>query len=89
MAHMTREGLQIEVVGLTKMFGTFKAVQNLTFTVAPGVVTGFLGPNGAGKTTTLRCLLGLLTPTAGKTGIGGRPYRDLADPIVPHGHTSR
>jgi ABC-2 type transport system ATP-binding protein len=81
MGRMMREGLQVDVVGLTKMFGTFKAVDDLTFTVQPGVVTGFLGPNGAGKTTTLRCLLGLISPTAGTATIGGKPYRDLADPV--------
>ncbi len=78
---MMREGLRIDVVGLTKMFGTFKAVDDLTFSVDPGVVTGFLGPNGAGKTTTLRCLLGLVAPTAGSATIGGKPYRDLSDPL--------
>jgi ABC-2 type transport system ATP-binding protein len=78
---MMREGLRIDVVGLSKMFGTVKAVDDVSFSVEPGVVTGFLGPNGAGKTTTLRCLLGLITPTAGTATIGGRRYRDLADPI--------
>ncbi|HET9858333.1 MAG TPA: ATP-binding cassette domain-containing protein [Nocardioidaceae bacterium] len=78
---MMREGLRIDVVGLTKMFGTFKAVDDLTFSVDPGVVTGFLGPNGAGKTTTLRCLLGLVAPSAGSATIGGKPYRDLSDPL--------
>ena len=77
---MMREGLRIDVVGLTKMFGTFKAVDDLTFSVDPGVVTGFLGPNGAG-TTTLRCLLGLVAPSAGSATIGGKPYRDLSDPL--------
>jgi ABC-2 type transport system ATP-binding protein len=81
MGRMMPEGIRVDVVGLTKMFGTFKAVDDLTFSVQPGMVTGFLGPNGAGKTTTLRCLLGLITPTAGTTTIGGRAYRDLADPI--------
>ncbi|HEU5043535.1 MAG TPA: ATP-binding cassette domain-containing protein [Nocardioidaceae bacterium] len=71
----------VEVVGLSKMFGTLKALDALTFTVHPGRVTGFLGPNGAGKTTTLRCLLGLLAPTAGSATIGGRAYRDLDDPL--------
>ena len=78
---MMREGLRIDVVGLSKMFGTVKAVDDVSFSVEPGVVTGFLGPNGAGKTTTLRCLLGLITPTAGTATIGGRRYRDLPDPI--------
>ncbi|TCC21593.1 ABC transporter ATP-binding protein [Kribbella sindirgiensis] len=71
---------QIVVSGLTKMFGPVRAVHNLSFTVAPGTVTGFLGPNGAGKTTTLRCLLGLVTPTAGTATIGGLRYVDLPQP---------
>ncbi|HET7357070.1 MAG TPA: ATP-binding cassette domain-containing protein [Nocardioidaceae bacterium] len=74
-------GERIDVVGLTKMFGALRALDGLTFTIRPGLVTGFLGPNGAGKTTTLRCLLGLLTPTAGSATIGGRAYRDLDDPL--------
>lgn len=78
---MLREGRQIDVVGLTKMFGALRAVDDLTFSVRPGLVTGFLGPNGSGKTTTLRCVLGLLTPTSGTATIGGQPYRELADPI--------
>jgi ABC-2 type transport system ATP-binding protein len=78
---MVREGLQVDVVGLTKSFGGLRAVDDLTFSVRPGVVTGFLGPNGSGKTTTLRCVLGLLHPTAGTTTIGGARYRDLPDPI--------
>ncbi|HEU5469765.1 MAG TPA: ABC transporter ATP-binding protein [Actinophytocola sp.] len=71
---------RIEVSGLTKMFGTVKAVDDLSFTVEPGTVTGFLGPNGAGKTTTLRCVLGLVAPTAGGATIGGRPYAGLTTP---------
>jgi ABC-2 type transport system ATP-binding protein len=70
----------VEVRGLTKRFGTVTAVDDLSFTVQPGRVTGFLGPNGAGKTTTLRTLLGLVTPTAGRATIGGRRYVDLSDP---------
>jgi len=76
-----REGQQVDVVGLTKMFGGLKAVDDLTFSVRPGVFTGFLGPNGSGKTTTLRCVLGLLRPTAGTATIGGVAYRELEDPI--------
>jgi ABC-2 type transport system ATP-binding protein len=72
---------RIEVSGLTKVFGgTVKAVDDLSFGVQPGSVTGFLGPNGAGKTTTLRCLLGLVTPTAGRATIGGRSYGHLGAP---------
>ena len=76
-----RTGLTLEVVGLHKRFGAVQAVDDLSFTVPPGAVTGFLGPNGAGKTTTLRCLLGLVRPTAGHTLVGGKPYRDLDDPL--------
>jgi ABC-2 type transport system ATP-binding protein len=74
-------GHTLEVAGLTKHFGATVALDDLSFTVRPGVVTGFLGPNGSGKTTTLRCLLGLVTPTAGTATIDGRHYRDLEDPV--------
>ena len=70
----------IEVHGLTKTFGPVTAVRGLDFTVEPGRITGFLGPNGAGKTTTLRMLLGLVAPTSGTATIGGRNYREIADP---------
>lgn len=69
---MTTPHLVVE--GLTKQFGAAKAVDDLSFTVRPGAVTGFLGPNGAGKTTTLRMLLGLTRPTSGRTLVGDRPY---------------
>jgi ABC-2 type transport system ATP-binding protein len=71
----------IEIRGLTKSFGSVRAVDDLSFDVAAGSVTGFLGPNGAGKTTTLRMLLGLVRPTRGSALIHGRRYRDLADPL--------
>jgi ABC-2 type transport system ATP-binding protein len=71
----------IAVNGLTKLYKKVRAVDNLSFTVSPGRVTGFLGPNGAGKTTTLRMVLNLVRPTAGTTTIGGRRYADLTDPI--------
>ncbi|WP_053719586.1 ABC transporter ATP-binding protein [Saccharothrix sp. NRRL B-16348] len=71
---------RIVVQNLTKQFGPVAAVQNLSFTVEPGSVTGFLGPNGAGKTTTLRMLLGLVTPTAGIGLINGRPFSQLGNP---------
>lgn len=71
---------RIVVQNLTKQFGPVAAVQNLSFTVEPGSVTGFLGPNGAGKTTTLRMLLGLVTPTAGTGLINGRPFAQLGNP---------
>lgn len=74
------EAAAIEVTGLSKSFGDVKAVDDLTFTVSQGSVTGFLGPNGAGKTTTLRMLLGLITPDAGTATIGGLPYRELPSP---------
>lgn len=70
----------IEVRGITKRFGSVLAVDDLSFTVEPGTVTGFLGPNGAGKTTTLRMLLGLVRPTAGRALVNGVPYHDLPDP---------
>ena len=66
---------------LTKRFGDVLAVDRLDFGVEEGTVTGFLGPNGAGKTTTLRMLLGLVAPTSGTATVGGRPYRELADPL--------
>jgi ABC-2 type transport system ATP-binding protein len=72
---------RIVVSNLTKYFGRVRAVDDLSFEVEPGSVTGFLGPNGAGKTTTLRCLLGLVTPTKGTTTVGGRRYADLPDPL--------
>jgi len=76
----TRGTGRIEVSGLTKTFGATRAVDDLSFTVEPGTVTGFLGPNGAGKTTTLRTLLGLVTQDAGVATIGGRRYRELPAP---------
>ncbi len=71
----------IEVRGLTKHFGPTAAVEDLSFTVQPGQVTGFLGPNGAGKSTTMRMILGLDTPTAGTALIQGKPYHELKDPL--------
>ena len=71
----------IAVQRLTKRFGPLLAVDDLTFEIDSGTVTGFLGPNGAGKTTTLRMLLGLVTPSAGSATIGGVAYRDLAHPV--------
>lgn len=66
---------------VTKRFGSVAAVSDLDFTVEPGRVTGFLGPNGAGKTTSLRMLLGLVGATSGRATIGGKAYRDLAQPM--------
>ncbi len=73
-------GGAIEVRGLTQRFGSVVAVQDVSFTVVPGRVTGFLGPNGAGKTTTLRMLLGLVNATSGAATIDGVAYRDLPAP---------
>ena len=71
----------IEISGLTKTFGSVHAVDDLSFAVEPGRVTGFLGPNGAGKTTTLRCLLGLVRPTTGSATFDGTPYAQLSRPV--------
>jgi ABC-2 type transport system ATP-binding protein len=71
----------IEVRGLTKRYGAKIAVNDLTFGIEPGKVTGFLGPNGAGKTTTMRCILGLDYPDKGTVTVDGRQYRDLAYPM--------
>jgi ABC-2 type transport system ATP-binding protein len=71
----------IELVGLTKTYGRSRAVDGLSCTIKPGVVTGFLGPNGAGKSTTMRMIVGLDRPTAGTVTIGGRRYRDLKQPL--------
>jgi ABC-2 type transport system ATP-binding protein len=72
---------RIVVEGLSKRFGgKVLAVDQLSFSVEPGSVTGFLGPNGAGKTTTLRMVLGLVRPTAGRATVGGVPYRQLPHP---------
>jgi ABC-2 type transport system ATP-binding protein len=71
----------IEARGLTKRYGDKLAVDDLSFTVRPGVVTGFLGPNGAGKSTTMRLILGLDAPTGGSVTVNGRPYREHAAPL--------
>ena len=71
----------IEVSGLTKLFGSVRAVDDLAFSVDEGKVVGFLGPNGAGKTTTLRMLLGLVAPTSGRATVNGLAYRELPDPL--------
>ncbi len=71
----------IEVRGLSKRYGEKIAVNNLSFSVSPGKVTGFLGPNGAGKTTTMRLILGLDYPNAGTVTIDGKPYASLANPM--------
>ena len=71
----------IELAGLTKVFGRTRAVDDLTCSIEPGMVTGFLGPNGAGKTTTMRMILGLDHPTSGTATIDGQTYRELTDPL--------
>jgi ABC-2 type transport system ATP-binding protein len=71
----------IEVSGLRKRFGPTVALDGMTFTVAPGQVTGFVGPNGAGKSTTLRVILGLDAPDEGTALIGGQRYRSLRHPL--------
>jgi ABC-2 type transport system ATP-binding protein len=88
----------ITATGLTKRYGNMVAVDDLTFTVQPGIVTGFLGPNGAGKTTSMRLILGLDTPSSGTVTVDGHTYRDthapmqvigaLIDPSAVHGGRS-
>ena len=75
----------IEAIGLTKRYGTTVAVDNLSFTVPPGQVTGFLGPNGAGKSTTMRLILGLDAPTSGSVTVNGRPYPQYRRPLLEVG----
>jgi ABC-2 type transport system ATP-binding protein len=87
----------IEAEQLTKRYGDKTAVEDLSFTVRPGIVTGFLGPNGAGKSTTMRMILGLDAPTSGSVTVNGRAYRDHPAPLRQVGalldakavHTSR
>ena len=71
----------IEVTGLRKRFGQAQALDGMTFTVAPGQVTGFVGPNGAGKSTTMRVILGLDAPDEGTALVNGKPYRQLRHPL--------
>jgi len=75
----------IEVTNLSKHYGETRAVNNLSFTVKPGIVTGFLGPNGSGKSTTMRMILGLDTPTSGTATVAGRPLADHARPLTSLG----
>ncbi|SOC46429.1 ABC-2 type transport system ATP-binding protein [Blastococcus aggregatus] len=76
-----RGAAMIDVARLTKQYGAKTAVDGVSFTVAPGRVTGFLGPNGAGKSTTMRMVLGLDRPTAGSVTVNGRAYRDSPAPL--------
>src|ERR1700690_3044570 len=71
----------IEAHGLVKRYGSTTAVNDLSFSIRPGLVTGFLGPNGAGKTTTMRMILGLDAPTQGSVTVDGRSYRELPAPM--------
>jgi ABC-2 type transport system ATP-binding protein len=73
--------MTIEVKDVTKRYGDTVAVDHLSFTVQPGIVTGFLGPNGAGKTTTMRMILGLDAPTSGAVTVNGRSYRTIGAPM--------
>lgn len=72
----------LDIRGLTKTYGDTRAVDEVSFTVRSGTITGFLGPNGAGKTTTLRCLLGLARPDSGEGLINGQRYAALKNPIT-------
>ena len=74
-------GTVIEARNLTKDYGDKRAVDDLTFSVEPGIVTGFLGPNGSGKSTTMRLILGLDAPTAGDVTVNGKHYREHAAPL--------
>ena len=71
----------IEAHELTKRYGDTTAVHSLSFTIAPGTVTGFLGPNGAGKSTTMRMIMGLDRPTSGTVTVNGKPYRQHRAPL--------
>ena len=82
MSATTEPGARIELRNLTKRFGSFVAVDDLTFDVDPGRITGFLGPNGAGKTTTLRMLLDLVRPTSGTALIDGAHYTSISRPLT-------
>ena len=77
--------MHIEIRNLTKRFGRTVAVDDLSFDVRPGRVTGFLGPNGSGKSTTMRCMVGLDRPQAGETTFDGRRYESLRHPLFEVG----
>src|SRR5687767_2154920 len=70
----------ISVEHVTKTYGSYTAVDDVTFECAPGEITGFLGPNGAGKSTTMRIMVGLTPATSGQVWMNGRAYHDLANP---------
>src|SRR5436309_793114 len=71
----------IEATALVKEYGDKRALDGLSFTVRPGIVTGFLGPNGSGKSTTMRLILGLDAPTSGDVTVNGKHYRDHSAPL--------
>jgi ABC-2 type transport system ATP-binding protein len=71
----------IEARDLTKLYGDKRAIDELSFTVQPGTVTGFLGPNGSGKSTTMRLILGLDSPTGGDVTVNGKHYREHSAPL--------
>src|SRR6478609_10813589 len=75
----------IDVAQLSKRYGETLAVDDLSFEIRPGMVTGFLGPNGAGKSTTMRLIVGLDKPSAGSVTVDGRRYRDLPAPLCEVG----
>src|SRR5690606_8810071 len=76
-----KHGGMITAENLTKRFGARTAVDDASFTVKPGKVTGFLGPNGAGKSTTMRMIMGLDRPTSGRTTVNGRTFAEHPDPL--------
>ena len=82
---MLEAEVMIQVTNLTKRYGDAVAVDDLTFAVRPGIVTGFLGPNGAGKSTTMRMILGLDAPTSGSATVGGRPIAEHPRPLTSLG----
>src|SRR5512140_3943108 len=81
---MANQVLPLEVVGLTKKFGDFTAVNHVSFTVQPGEVLGYLGPNGSGKTTTIRMLCGLMRPSEGTARILGIDVSRNPEAVKPH-----
>jgi len=83
--HDRNEHLMIEVQNLTKRYGQKTAVDGVSFTVRPGIVTGFLGPNGAGKSTTMRAIVGLDRPTSGSVTVNGKPYAQHSSPLTQVG----
>lgn len=80
-----KTGVMIKVEGLSKSYGGFKAVDNVSFECRPGAVTGFLGPNGAGKSTTMRIIAGLTPPDSGSATLGGHHYHDIPNPATQVG----